>query len=313
MAQVIDPERLITMRKRRGLSQAQLADEARHPDNPKIALTKNTVYRLEKGKCPPRRGTVERLAKALKVDFEVLTGAKPLPEEAASAVPRQEDAAYRIPGRISPAIRNAYELAARQYRVPVQKIAQLAPLLFTILAEASLTHQRETAERYWAKREEFDVVDQQIPSLDEIVVFDYRDQNIEEIEKAVEKKDVFGRSLWRALPADWDRDNPFAEYLSAAAAKYGENTVNAAGPTATDYRVCRDAAAALAQGDKELANSLLDGLIPLHQMPRGLTREQRIEWLRDHRNPTSELDQETEEEVPEEASIVPPELLNIKI
>src|ERR1700730_10330663 len=100
MAQVIDPERLRAMRKLRGLPQDALAKKAHHPLNSKTTLNKQTVYRLEKSKSPPRKGTIDRLAKALEVDAEVLTGEKPIPEDVTQPGAPEIDVGYQLNVRL---------------------------------------------------------------------------------------------------------------------------------------------------------------------------------------------------------------------
>jgi hypothetical protein len=50
------------------------------------------------------------------------------------------------------------------------------------------------------------------------------------------------------------------------------------------YKVCSEEAHRLAGGDTDLAELILDGHVPLHQMPKDLwdfrARERRLEWLR---------------------------------
>jgi transcriptional regulator with XRE-family HTH domain len=141
MAQVIDAERLRQMRKHRGFTQEELAGKAR--------LNKQTVYRLERENRPIRDRNLERLAQGLVVDPEVLTGEKPIPLDASEPRAPADEIAYQLNVRVDAPIRNAFELVARQYRVSVPKIAQLAPLLFVIVAEASL-------KRHGKKLDEFE-------------------------------------------------------------------------------------------------------------------------------------------------------------
>ena len=138
MAQVIylDPERVRKLRDRLSLSQEGLAKRA---DN----LNKQTIYRLEKRRSPVRKGTLGRLAQALGVDPEVLTGEKPIPSDASQPSASEDEASYQLNVRVDAAVRNAFELVARRYKISVPKIAQLAPLLFVIIAEQSLKHRRK--------------------------------------------------------------------------------------------------------------------------------------------------------------------------
>jgi hypothetical protein len=216
-----------------------------------------------------------------------------------------EEAAYQLNVRLDAAVRNAFELAARRYGVSVSKIATLAPLLFVILAEASLRDQSKKVEQYWAKRDEFDAIDSQLPQLEESIVFVSRDDEVHDIEDSIAKNDVFGRRLWRTMPDDWDRDNPFATYLRALTSGREDITICAVGPKSTDYQVCRSEAERLA--GEEFADWLLDGEVPIHLMLRALPKqagiEDRIAWMREHKISVVKVEEETPIDVPEVPAI----------
>jgi transcriptional regulator with XRE-family HTH domain len=293
MAQVI-AERLKRLREARGLTQGQLAKKAR-------GVNPRTISRLENGECSPHRRTIERLAKALEVDPEVLTGERPMPPGIGQPSAPAEDVSYQLNVRLPAPIRNAYELAARRYGVSVSKIAQLAPLLFVIVAEASLKLRGDKLDACSAKHKELEEAASQMPYLD-LDIGLYEDNLMEFVaeEDSIAAKDVFGRWLLKATPPEGA--NPFVTSLKTLAEQYtgDEAAVNAVGPGSTDYRVCRSAAVKLAGGDEALADSILNGEVPIHQIPRGLSPEQRIAWMRENKRPLPEIEDGSPEEVPEE-------------
>lgn len=289
MPTTIDPERLRQVRKARGLTRPALASKAR--------LDKQTIYRIERGNEPKpiRPANLQKLAKALEIDPDVLTSAKPIPTDLARSRPVADDTPYQLNVRVQPAVRNAYELAARRYGASVQKIAQLAPLLFAIVAEASLARRQSKVDECRAKIEELNETAGDLPYCD----FLPTENDIVGWEEAsILDKDIFGRTL----PNSTDRTNPFAAYLDALAERYAPDdvTVTAVGPTSSDYRVCRHAAKALGNGEDALVEALLDGEIPLHLMPRRLTDEQRLSWLREHKSSVAESNQANPEDMPEQ-------------
>ena len=186
MAQVIDAERLKRMRERSGLTQDQLAGKAR--------LNKQTVYRLERENRPIRKRNLERLAQGLAVDPEVLTGEKPIPDASQSSAPADE-IAYQLNVRVDAAVRNAFELAARRYGVSVAKIAQLAPLLFVSIAEASLKHRREKLDEFKAACDRIVELGSVLPHFPGSCFYgmEYdQEQSIQDEEASIDSRDLFG-------------------------------------------------------------------------------------------------------------------------
>lgn len=283
--------RLRQLRGQRGWSKARLAKES--------GVSARTISRIENGEYSPHRVTIERLAKAVDVDPGVLTGERPMPTIAGHPTATSAEPAYPFPIRVHPAIRNAYELAASRYHVSVPTLARLAPLLFTIVAEGSLRDRSAEVDEARIKAEAAAVAIGKLPCHGSYVVFDA----IEEEEDSIRKKDVFGRRLADPVSKDRDSDNPFVTYLEAEAARFGggEITINAIGPTLTDYRIFQRAALALAGGEQGLADEFLSGRVLIHQTLRGLTSEQRNARMRDL--------EEFPEQVPEEiAEYIDPSL-----
>jgi len=218
MAQVIG-KRLTQLREWRGLTQKQLADSAR-------GVSARTISRLENGEGSPHRGTIERIETALDVEFGVLTGEKPIPADAGQPSAPAEEAAYQLNVRVDAAVRSAFELVAQRYRISVPKIAQLAPLLFVIIAEGSLQHRRkdlEELEAAFPRLGEFEGMMSELRSKFPHIPFpdlDWTDQDeaIKQEKASIERRDLFGQE--RFVP-DWGEegeDNPFEAYLKAQAA-----------------------------------------------------------------------------------------------
>jgi transcriptional regulator with XRE-family HTH domain len=276
MAQVIDAERLKRIRKLRGLTQDELAGKAR--------LNKQTVYRLERENRPIRKRNLDGLAQGLVVDPEVLTGEKPIPLDDSQPSAPADEIAYQLNVRVDAPIRNAYELVARRYGASVPKIAQLAPLLFFIVAEASLKRRCEKLDEFEAA---LDRVKEAAWDLQLPLITGHQDKGIEGERASIEHRDLFGERFYRhgvSQSLDEGEDNPFEAYLKALTATLDDITVRAVDPTSTEYRVCSSEAIHLAEGDEQVAEWLLNGEVPIHRMPRGLkTEEERIAWMRQNK------------------------------
>src|SRR5215216_4570180 len=135
MPLTIDPERLKQLRNQRRLTQEALAKKAR--------LDKGTISRFERERRPIRKTNLDRLARAVDVDPEVLIGVKPMPEDSREPVAPALASGYQLNVRVDGAIRNAFSLAALYYKIPVRRIVELAPLLFVVAAEGSLKRRGE--------------------------------------------------------------------------------------------------------------------------------------------------------------------------
>jgi transcriptional regulator with XRE-family HTH domain len=266
-------------------------------------VSERTIHRIESGKTSPRKFTLERLSKrGFKIDPEVLTGGKPLPSDINQLSKPADEASYQFNVRLQPAIRNAYELTARQYGVSVQKLAQLAPLMFVILAEKSLENLSRKVDEYWESREKFKKSNSELPDLKYCTYLDERDSDIEAIDKSISEKDLFGRSLWKDTPPeDWDQDNPFCTYLKVLMAGRDDISISAVGPISTNYRVCRAEAMELVGNDQNAAERLLSGQVAIDKDFRRLkTAEERVKWICENQIPESEMEDQIQEKAPEE-------------
>src|SRR6516165_3221049 len=188
MGKVIPPQRLKQLRELRGLSQDQLAKKA--------GLTKQTIYRLErKGERRPiRDGNLDRVARALDFDLEVVIGEVPIPSETTPTNPVRDETAYRLNVRVDASIRNAYELVARRYGVTPSKIAQLAPLLFNVVAEGSLKRRRQRLNDLEARLNRAADCEEDFPHWP-LSLFEMGDQKeaIRTEEASINSRDLFGK------------------------------------------------------------------------------------------------------------------------
>ena len=82
---------------------------------------------------------MERLAKALQLAPGVLTGELPLPQTGKTPAPEQR---VQVNAEIAPKARLAYDLVKSRYCVSATEIINMAPLLFSLLAEGSLGWRR---------------------------------------------------------------------------------------------------------------------------------------------------------------------------
>ena len=115
----IDPDRLKALRQGKKWSRAKLGDKAK--------VSQRQIARLEiaEGITPVRGTTLERLARAFKVDANVLSGQEPLPEEYSDPVPTE---AFIDPSRLR-ALRDGLNLSrdklANQSGVSARQIARI--------------------------------------------------------------------------------------------------------------------------------------------------------------------------------------------
>jgi transcriptional regulator with XRE-family HTH domain len=283
MTQTIS-ERLKELRDLRGLSQEALAQKAR--------LNKQTIYRLENGRQPPRQKTIQRLAPALGVEPEVLTGEKPIPSDRARPPESKDPAQLNI--RLDPFIRNAFSLLALRYRVPIKSIVKVAPLLFFLAAEESLKRRRKILEEFEVASSHAEDLRANLPHLPLGWTATYYASKAEEM--SIANRDLFASDLFASetksdpLSYGWpeeyneEKDNPFSAYLKELAEAHEDIAVEAVGPTRTEYEVGRSEAIELAGGDERLAEGLLNGWGLIHEIPRNLLGKgavsERVEWLR---------------------------------
>ena len=295
---MIQPTALKTARKRKGLTQEQLAEA--------VKCTKDTVSRWERGTVQAvRRSYREALCKALGTTWSKLTA--PAPEETESD---------RLFGRVAVSAsirahgRAALQLVAMRYGVPPHEILELAPLLFLVLAERSLLHRRQRLKD----------IDSAFDELDERVTANLAhlgpqvlarsisaDDCLVEESKSIDNRDVFGHSI------DWTEqdEGPFMYFMRELVAELPKGLVSMVsydGATIDSYRLAEGTlrqALGLADGtDARVLNHIWYGGLDLAECLRqkgALGEDEYVQWLDDECDrAVAESDRHLRELFPEE-------------
>jgi transcriptional regulator with XRE-family HTH domain len=275
MAKIV-PLVLKRLRKANGLSQEELAQKAR--------INKQTIFRLEREDrhATSRQLTIQRLARALNTDPDVLTGEAPAPD--ATENPISDMARFSF--LTSKDAHNALFLVSKRYHVSQQEIVELAPFLFCCAAEESLRQRRE---RLRGAQLSYENAKRTHEAISHLLGPDFSssDEQFEAEKRSIDYRDLFGLLLEDniAIASD-ETQNPFALYL-ADLANQTEGAAEFDGYAFQDwphYRVCADDVEQMAAGDSDLAEYIHEGRIALNAMPREIrdsneTKEQ-TEWLR---------------------------------
>ena len=177
----IQPETLRKLRKERELSQQELAKEAR--------IDKKTVAHIEGGKGEPRVSTVERIAKVLRVDPQVLVEG---PEsEAVRDVELQKLGLRVVKLPLDGETLIAYDLVEKHYGVGMRSLVYAAPMLFTLLAEMSLRERRRRLEKM---KEEWEAYERNVPQY--MIPHGARHEDSANAEEnSINKRDLFARRI----------------------------------------------------------------------------------------------------------------------
>lgn len=260
-------------RKRLGWTQEELSK--------KCGVNVSTIYRLERDKPTRiRASTLERLSAVMGVRPSDLTQ---------KAAPEPERDFMKV--RIGSAARNALALVASRYRVPRERIIEIAPLLFLVAAEASLLGRRANVRELRAA--ENAVYEAAIPHL-------YRTAAVDAEAVELEEKSIAARDLFAELvedrgsgndDSDYDRskDNPFARYLSqllneVVGSDERVEPVHWGARGGPSYQICTEEALRLTGGDEEAAKAILSGDAALHERPKPANSEQIAEWAKAERD-----------------------------
>jgi len=275
MRKPIIPVIVTTLRERLGLSQRELAERAR--------ISKDALSRLELGKIP---GTAERtqtaLAKVLNVTTAVLTGDEEIPPIPASvSEPRWDAPTDQWNIRVDSAVRNAFSLAELRYGIPIKRIIEAAPYLFVAAAERSLERRRIKLVAVEEACSRADAAAQAFPHLP-CTLARNRAQSDDAIlaeKKSIENCDLLAEQISNTLfmshdPIMYDYDpdehNPLVVSLREEAPNPDVGTITRFSRTNVESEVCRGEAMKLADGNADLAEGILEGWAPLHEMPREL-------------------------------------------
>lgn len=275
MEQTINPDLIQKLAERRGIRSAkQLAQ--------RLCVSERTAYRIWAGDIAPRSRavTLEKLAEQLGVDVAVLTGEAQMPAGQSDDKP-EDDLALRLTTLkrvVGTEAANALALNAIRYRVSITMQAELAALLFHVIAQRSLKHRRETLE---ALKKECERLDDEIgrvfaleranaPHLPGPGNASFSlEQGLLAEESSINAEDIFAQATEFAdLDATGEapvRQNPFAEEIRRLAAGLPDIDAEQIDVTAdgVSYVINRPQAMTLADGDEELAECILDGRIKL--------------------------------------------------
>jgi transcriptional regulator with XRE-family HTH domain len=283
---IVLADRVKELMNRRGLSPKQLV---------RPGLSPRTIARCRQRDVAIRERALSALAKALGVEQEVLTGAKRLPAPQTKADQPTSDLSVRLSADIGPYHRNAFSLVAMRYGVPYTRIVELAPLLFTLVAEQSLRERRDTLAAVKEAGERLSSLHERAAHLPYLATAPH---NAWEWGLATEEESIAAKDIFAAIVASdpglddyWNDDeviNPFVATLRRMADEVGESvevsTVDASGVWYDD--LCRDDALALAGNDETLAGALLGGAIPIKDIPKDLLAAaktvERVAWLQEY-------------------------------
>ena len=212
-SETIHPEALKWARKRRRMTQQELAD-AIHA----IAkgCTKDTVSRWERGISRRVRSHLrEPLCKVLRVKWEKLTEPpQPDPDDPRGILDR-----VQVEEPIGKKERNALYLVAERYGVHPRDVLELAPLLFFVVAERSLLgRQRRVDAIYAALDEGEERLRNDAGHLNRVIPIcrgRAHDMLLEE-EHSIATKDILGRLV---QSEDWygEDDGPFVTFVQRLA------------------------------------------------------------------------------------------------
>ena len=201
----INPQALKAARERRGMSQQQLADAIHAVAK---GCTKDTVSRWERGKSRRVRAYLRKpLCDVLRVKWEKLTEPTNQPQDITG------DTKTKV--SIGKDVRASLQLVAERYNVRLRDVLELAPLLFLIVAERSLLErERRLQEIYAALQEAEDELLKNCSHLDRIITARsiYADDQLQEEENSLSKRDVFGRTIKYEYWKEGD-EGPFVHFV----------------------------------------------------------------------------------------------------
>ena len=278
----IDPERLRILRGKKRLSRAQLARRSH--------VSQRQIQRIEDPSVSygsVREQTLERLASALNVDRDVLTGVAPIPRE--DSMPKPDAERVQTGVAVSPKVHLAYSLVKRRYGVTATDIVNMAPLLFVLLAEGSLAWRREKLEELEEAVGRMEQIGTNTPHLGYANCARRIDESTPAERLSIEKPDLFGRDLSEDLyNFGWEpfETNPFANYLSDIADGLDNLVVDASvGEDFPAYEVCGDDLRAITDNSYVAQYALEWGYARLTDIPRELRADDataaRRMWLED--------------------------------
>ncbi len=276
----IDPERLRVLRGRKRLSRSQLARKSR--------VSQRQIQRIEDlsaSNVSVREQTLARLASALNVEREVLTGAAPMPKD---SMPKPDTERVQTGVAVSPEVHLAYSLVKRRYGVTATDIINMAPLFFVLLAEGSLAWRREKLAELEEAADRMTQIGANTPHLGYANCAYRIEESTPAERQSIEKPDLFGRDLSEDLynlGAEPFQTNPFANYLSELADDLDNLDVYAVGEDFPGYEVCGGDLRAITDDSYVAKQALEWGYVRLADVPQELMADDattaRRMWLED--------------------------------
>lgn len=282
----INPLILRRHRKKLGLSLEDL--EARS------GIDKGTIYRIEAGK-PGRnaRNTIAKLASALKCSPDELVATTVDDPDVTETVLYSRS---QLNVRISHEGRNALTFVGQRYGVRQIDIIEFAPLLFHLVAEESLRSRQDSLERLRTARAAVSATQGNFPHITERLMNDWQAEEMEVAEeRSIAKRDLRGEmldedeTLYDVRPTEYDEgeQNPFIVHLRdrlKAVGGYAELDAWYVG-WSPRYLIGREEAAAYFNGDENIAEDVLNGVIGVHEIPKELrgadAADARLAWARE--------------------------------
>ena len=302
---LVDPQRLKALREGKGMSRRKLAKRSR--------VSERTIARIESSATTARGTTLKRLATALAINVETLLGDGPTGSEQPAATPTQ------LGFRVNPQLCLAYDLVSLRYGSSRRKIIELAPLLFTLLAEGSLAWRRQCLKEFEETMDRLEDLGKNRQLY--FALFSWMMDDGHEMEKkSILKKEIFGKDIrsdgdYSTYGDFLDEVTPFSDYLCKLANDLeisGAIDVREApwpvGVRWNDfdqdggtYQVCRDVLEAITGGSKVARWVLAHGDVRLSDIPKELmkpdAKEERVAWLEEKESEATRQQRESEDRV----------------
>jgi transcriptional regulator with XRE-family HTH domain len=293
----ISPTNLKTLRERKGWSQQELAE--------KSGVTSRTILAIEKADektVSAQQKTLKGLSKSLDVRSDVLSGKAPLPAE---SVP------FDLHIQLPPGVRLNFDLIRRKYRVDIQDVINVAPLLFVAMAEESLQRQKEQVEKDSKEFGSLSTLWHQISNLGEHLNHPsvpwlpdgyYEESYFAERWHAIKNNDLFEEALRDEYEPLHEQPNPFADYLREVSRRpLLKNTVQVGDERDAetlagyfwytfsnyipDHEVCLDVLQQITLGSTDADKALTQGVVAISEIPEDLWEPRkagdRVAWLED--------------------------------
>ena len=278
----IHPAALRAARKRRGMTQQQLAES--------IRCTKDTVSRWERGTSRRLRSHLrEPLCDALRIRWEKLT--EP-PKEPAD---RTASGEARINMSVGTDARNSLYLVAERYEISPEGVIDIAPLLFLIIAELSLQARLQRLKEIYRIRDETtEKLLNDCAHLGEVIAAPSSDAEdaLTHEDMSLTERDIFGHILGHGHLDD--RPGPFVHFIRDLAKDLPQGAVTSIesfdGDTIDMYRIADDTLRECTgisgdeNEDERILRRLRDGGIDLAEclrVKRGGDKTVYRQWLLD--------------------------------